>query len=287
MQSVEYITVTAKDGAQIPVITCNIEDSNKKGIVIVCHGFGEHSGAYIEHAGRLWEGRYACVILDQRGHGKPPQGVKKWHGIIPSYQSFIDDIDSVTEAVRKMAPDTPIAIYGHSMGGNIVVNALLRLPPGKASSYFCAILESPWLELYEPLSPMFVGVIRCLNRIMPNFRHYRKLKYDKLSTDTEKKQGYSKDPYYHGVISVRMIDGIMKGCSYALENAGRLPVKTYLAYAGNELVVSNDAILEFAAKAGDMVTIKQYESNHAIYNDVKREPYCRDLIAFLDSNVGG
>jgi len=285
MQNIEYIKVAAKDGAEIPVITFNIEDSSKKGIVIVCHGFGEHSGAYIEHAERLWQGGYASVILDQRGHGKPPEGVKKWHGLIPDYQCFIDDIVSVTETVKNLAPDTPIAIYGHSMGGNIVVNTLLRIPPEQAKTYFCAILESPWLELHEPLSPFMEGLLRLLNRLAPNFLHYRKLKHDDLSGDIEKKQGYSKDPYYHGFISMRMITGVMDGCAYALENADKLPVKTFLAYADKEVVVCTKAILDFADKAGDMVTVKEYSSHHAIYNDVSRELYCKDIVAFLDSNV--
>jgi len=237
MQSVQNIDVKAKDGAKIPVATCNLEDNAKKGIVIISHGFGEHSGAYIEHAGRLWQGGYACVILDQRGHGKPPEGSKGWHGRIPGYQSFIDDIVSVTEFVKEKAPGTPAAIYGHSMGGNIVANTLLRLPAEQAAGYFCAIMESPWFELHKPLSPFMSGLIKILHKIAPDFRHYRKLKHDDLSGDAEKKQGYSKDPYYHGFISMRMITGIQDGCTYAMENAARLPVKTYISYADDEVVV--------------------------------------------------
>jgi hypothetical protein len=84
---------------------------------------------------------------------------------------------------------------------------------------------------------------------------------------------------------MRLISGILDGCTYAMENAAKLPVKTYLAYADNELVVSKEAMLDFAAKAGDMVTVKEYASHHAIYNDVNREPYCRDLVEFMDANL--
>jgi len=290
MQNIQHIKVDAKDGAVIPLMLCNLEDSSKKGIVIVSHGFGEHCDAYAEHAERLWQGGYACAVPDQRGHGKPPVGAKKFHGLIPDYQCFVDDILTVTDVVKKMAPDVPIAIYGHSMGGNIVINTLLRLPSlpaGQAPHYACAMLESPWLELYEPLDPVTRCAIRIMNRIAPNFLHYRKLKHENISSDSEKNKGYSKDPYYHGIISMRMITGIADACAFAMENASRMPVKTYLAYAENELIVSNKAILEFAEKAGDMVTLKEYASNHAIYNDVQREPYCKDLIAFLDANIVG
>ena len=285
MQNIIYKKVDAKDGAKIPVITFNTEDDSKKGVIIVSHGFGEHSESYLEFAELMWKGNYASVIIDQRGHGKPPEGSKNWHGQIPDYQCFIDDILSVTEDVKKTIPNTPIALYGHSMGGNIIINTLLKIPPEQAKDYFCAILESPWLELTPPMKPstrFFVGI---LSKIMPRFRIHQKLKHEQISSDNEKNQYYIKDPYYHGFISARMINGIVNGCDYALYNAGKMPIKTYLAYAENEMIVSNKEMLEFAEKAGDIVTVKSYTSNHAIHNDVQQEPYCRDLYAFLDSNL--
>ena len=275
MQNIEYIKVTAKDGAAIPVVTCNIEDSSKKGIVIICHGFSEHSGSYLEHAERLWQGGYASVIFDQRGHGKPPEGAKRWHGQIPHYQCFLDDVASVTEVVKDKSPGTPIAIYGHSMGGNVVANTLLRLPPEKAKEYFCAILESPWFELYKPLNTIEKRLVRFLSKVAPRFRYHRKKKHE---DDLD-------DPYSHRYISMRMADGVMDGCIYALENANMLPIKTFISYADNELVVCRKTIKYFARKAGDMVTLKKYVSNHSIYSGVSAEEYCLDLIAFLDSNV--
>jgi len=52
MQTIEHIKIDARDGAKIPAVTCNINDSSKKAVVIICHGFGEHSGRYLEHAER-------------------------------------------------------------------------------------------------------------------------------------------------------------------------------------------------------------------------------------------
>ncbi|MCL2819562.1 MAG: lysophospholipase [Oscillospiraceae bacterium] len=285
MKNINYIKVNAKDGAVIPVVTFNIEDAEKKGVVIISHGFGEHADSYIEFAEFLWKGNYASVIIDQRGHGKPPEGAKRWHGQIQDYECFVDDIVSVTAEVKKMAPDTPIALYGHSMGGNIIANTLLKIPPEQVKEYSCAILESPWFELTPPLSPTTRSLVRFLSKVMPKFRIHRKLNHEKISSDEVKNKTYSADPYYHGFISVRMLDGIMNACDYALGNAEKLPVKTYLAYASNEVIVSNKEMIEFAEKAGDIVTLKKYESNHAIHNDINQVPYCEDIIAFLDANL--
>jgi len=282
----QKIDVPAKDGVSIPTIFYNVEESDKKAIVIISHGFGEHSASYIELAETLWKAGYASVIPDQRGHGTPPEGVKSWHGLIPNYQCFIDDIVSVTEAARQMAPDVPIVLFGHSMGGNIVTSAMLKLPPEQAKVYTCAVLESPWFGLSETPGKLLKLMVKIFNRIAPNITIVNKLKHEDISSNKERAAGYGKDPLYHGVISMRMINGIFDACKYAIENADQLPAPVYLAYADNEKIVSNKAIKEFAQKAGDTVELKEYKSNHAIHNDDNRESYCRDIIAFLETKIG-
>ena len=279
------IEITAKDGAVIPAIALNIDDSRKKAVIIICHGFGEHSGSYIELAEQFQKAGYASIIPDQRGHGKPPEGVKKWHGIIPDYQCFIDDILALTDHIGQITPDTPIALYGHSMGGNIVINTVLQSSLHQASPYLCAVLESPWLELYKPLGTPEKYVVNLLSRILPDLRQNRKLNHSDLSGDTERSEGYSKDPLYHGYISMRMASGIFSGCGYALENAQNFSIPAYLAYADNDVVVCNKAIHDFAEKAGDIITIKGYRSNHAVHNDENRESFITDVIAFLNSCI--
>jgi alpha-beta hydrolase superfamily lysophospholipase len=159
------------------------------------------------------------------------------------------------------------------------------LPPEQANTYYCSVVESPWLGLYDPINPAMRVLIKIMNVIYPNFRSSRDLNNEDLSSDKDRNEGYTEDPLYHGFISARMIHGIIEACSYALKNAAMLPVKTYLAYAKNERVVSNEAIFAFIEKAGSMLTAKEYDSNHAIHNDVNMIPYYRDVIAYLDSNL--
>jgi len=284
---VESISIKAKDGATIPAITIGMDRDDKKAIVIISHGFGEHAGSYTELAEEFLKAGYASIIPDQRGHGKAPDGVKKWFGIIPDYKCFLYDIESLTDYALQTAQGTPIILYGHSMGGNIIANTLLRLTSEQALAYTCAVLESPWLGLYDPPGPLSICMIKFLSHVMPNFIQEQKLNHGDLSSDTERSEGYSQDPLYHGSISMRMANGIFKGCAYALENAGRFPIPAYLAYANNDLIVSNKAIHEFAEKAGVIVTIKEYESNHAIHNDINRGPYINDMIAYIDSKLQG
>ena len=274
------ISIIAKDGAAIPAAIYNAEGKAVKGVVIVSYGFGEHTGKYLELAGRFGQAGYACILFDQRGHGTPPDNRKKWFGIIKSYQNFLDDIASVTDAARSLLPGVPIILYGHSMGGNIVVNHLLR----NSSGYTCAVLESPWLGLNNGPPPAVVSLVRFISRFAPDITITNKLTVSDLSSDPVSADGYTADRLYHNRISFRMFAGIADGCKYALSNASQLTIPVFLAYAANERIVSNKAIFQFAADAGDIVSVREYASCHAIHNDVKQEDYFRDMIAFLDAN---
>jgi len=274
------IDITAKDGAAIPAVVFNADSDTFKGVVIVSYGFGEHHEMYTELALCLGQGGYAVILYDLRGHGAPPDDRKNWFGVIKSYQSFLDDLASVTEAARQMAPGMPIVLYGHSMGGNIVLNLLLR----SSSEYACAVLESPWLGLSLKLSPLLLGMAKLMGAISANATTVNKLVVSDLSSDPARAEGYTTDPLYHNRISFRMFNGIINGCAFALENAAKLPVPVFMAYAKNERIVSNEAALRFAAKAGEKVTVMEYESCHAIHNDVKLEELFRDVIAFLDEH---
>jgi len=290
MQDFQNAKLKAKDGANINALSLGIDSGDKKGIVLVCHGFGEHAESYTVFMERLWQSGYASISFDQRGHGKPPEGIalNKWQGVIKNYRFFMEDISTLIEYLKKKAPDTPLIMYGHSMGGNIAANALLRLPPEQVSLFSCAVLESPWMELYKPISPTLRCVVKVLNIVAPNKIQKIKFNADEISSEREKQKVYTSDRYYHGSISVRMINEMVKACAYALKNADRLPVKTFLACADNELVLSNKAMSDFADKAnsiGDIVTVKTYKSNHAIHNDVSQEEYCNDIIEFIDSNI--
>ena len=273
------IDIIGKDGASIPAYVNDFDAASIKGVVIVSYGFGEHTGMYAELAERLIQAGYAAILFEQRGHGAPPEGCKKWYGIIPGYQSFLDDIESVTVAARQMAPDSPIALYGHSMGGNIVINTLLQQ---KDPVYTCVVLESPWLGLYKRPGAFLTGLVKLLNRVAPDFIIVNKLKASDLSGDPERAALYGPDRLYHNRISVRMYTGIEAGCFNAMANAALLPVPSFLAFATNDRIISNQAIFEFAADAGDMVTVKEYDSCHAIHKDMKREDFYRDMVGFLD-----
>lgn len=282
----QKVKVTAKDGAIINAVFHEVSNADKKGIVVICHGFGEHSGSYIQFAETLWEHGYASVMFDQRGHGEPPEGVKEHQhqGIIPSYRCFIDDVLCIKDSIRQSQPNVPLFLFGHSMGGNIAINTVLQRDSGTDKMFRSVALESPWLDLHKPLSPFLLCFARVLCAIAPKHVVSGGAYHKGISAQEGTGDEHQDDPLHHRNMSMRMLVGILASCKVALKRADTLKTPTFIAYADNETVVSNDAMIEFAKRAGIIVTLKEYNSDHTIHTGPSREQFIKDLVKFFDGH---
>ena len=275
------INQTAKDGMVIRAKFTKDETQSVKGVVIIVHGFGEHIGGYRELASVLAKVGYANIVFDQRGHGNLRVYGKqeKFQGIIPCYQTLLDDIEIMREEAQRLAPDVPISLYGHSMGGNIILNYLLKYGQSEFSS---VILESPWLGLYKELCPVLECVAKVLGAISPKIATYNKLDPEEITGDISKNDEYDKDPFYHNRISMRLFAGVKKGCTHALKNASKITIPIFMASGQHDKIVSNEAIAEYVKNSGGNVTAKEYDAYHAIRKGSTRDEFLNDMINYLD-----
>ena len=278
----KQVNISAIDGAEIFAELFALKQQPQKGAVIIVHGFGEHTGGYHETAEKFSQAGYASIVFNQRGHGMHAADKKsaKKQGIIPKYQAFLDDISSVAAYMKNEYPNLPVSLYGHSMGGNIVINYLFSNNTG---DYKCAVLESPWLGLYREKGFLVNWLAIFLGFISPNIAIINKLNIDDITSDIIKANIMKNDPLYHNRISMRLFASIVKRGKYAEKNGAKITIPLYLAYAKNERIVCNRAINKFAGGGGANIKKYEYESNHAIHNDKIRETFFNDVIKFLDN----
>ncbi|GAG77006.1 unnamed protein product [marine sediment metagenome] len=118
-------------------------ESQPQAVICLIHGMGEHSGRYAHVADRLTKAGYTIFTFDLRGHGKS-EGPR---GHTPSYEALMQDISSLLEVANKQFPQLSSFLYGHSLGGNLVLNYILRHQPQLEG----VIVSDPWLRLaFEP-----------------------------------------------------------------------------------------------------------------------------------------
>lgn len=107
-------------------------------VVQVLHGLSEHLGRYDRFAEACRARGFAVIGHDHRGHG--PHCARDCLGHFADRNGW-DKVVTDTLAVQRFAcrrwPDTPLVLFGHSMGSYIAQSAVAREPVG-----FSALLLS-------------------------------------------------------------------------------------------------------------------------------------------------
>lgn len=89
--------------------------------VLLClHGFLDHGRSFAPLA-RSLGGRYRVIAPDMRGHGE-----SGWVGA-GGYYHFYDYFDDVRRVLAARAPEGPLRILGHSMGGSVATGVAALL----------------------------------------------------------------------------------------------------------------------------------------------------------------
>ena len=253
-------------------------ENHPKAVICLVHGMGEHSGRYVHVADALTQVGYALFTFDLRGHGKS-SGLR---GHTPSYEALMQDISSLLEVANKQFPQLPSFIYGHSLGGNLVLNYILRRQPQLKG----VIVTGPLLRLaFEP--PAFkVTLGKVMNKIWPSFSQSSGLDTKALSHDSEVVHAYENDPLVHDHVSARMFIGIYQAGQWALEHASEFSLPLLLMHGGADKITSIKASSEFARKITKNCTLKIWDGlYHEIHNEPEKEEVFKFLIDWLDKKV--
>ena len=245
-------------------------DETPRAVVCLVHGLGEHSGRYA-HVGKAFvEAGFVLTGFDVRGHGK--SGGPRGH--TPSYDALMDDIDLFIHLVAGRYPGLPRFLYGHSLGGNFVINFALRCRPELVG----VIATGPWLKLaFQPASSK-VMLGKIMNNILPGFSQASGLDTRALSHDPEVVNAYENDPLVHDKISARLFLNVFESGLWALDHAAEIPLPLLLMHGGADRIISLEASRQFAASAGDKVTLRIWDG---LYHEIHNEPEQGEVLAVM------
>lgn len=244
--------------------------------VCLVHGLGEHSGRYDHLAQHLTQNRYAFQGFDLRGHGR--SGGKR--GDTPSYEALMADIDLALANAKSHWPGLPVFLYGHSLGGNLVLNYALRRKPELAG----VISTSPWLELAVKVPAWKLAGGRLLNRLWPSLTLSNGLNTQDLSQDAEVVRRYEQDPLVHDQISARLTFALIEAAEWALEHAAELELPLLLMHGSADRITSAAGSARFARAAGDKVDYKVWQGGyHEVHNDPLQPQFFAYLLEWMEA----
>lgn len=241
-----------------------------KAVILYVHGLGSHGGRLDHWAKRFNEKQVAFVACDQRGHGLA-DGKR---GGTKHIRQLIGDVQTMSGEVHERFPGIPLILYGHSLGGNIALNHAIgtdEKPDG-------LIITSPWLRLVHPPSKALRIVAGILNKTAPGFTLSNGLNADDISSDITEANKYRDDPLVHDKISIGLFFSVEQSGTQALDNAAGISCPLLLMHGTGDRITSHEASSEFAANAGNNVTLKLWEGAR---HELHHEPVREEVFAFI------
>lgn len=252
-------------------------DENPRGALVLVHGLGEHTGRYGYVAQRLTQAGYALCGMDLRGHGKSG-GIR---GHSPSLEAMLDDIELLLRYVQHQYSCKSIFLYGHSMGGCLVINEALRRHPMVQG----VIATSPGLETAQPVSSFTLFLGKILYKVYPTMQLSNGLDLTGLSRDPAVITAYQQDPLVHGKITARYALDFIAAGQYALEHASEFPLPILVEQGSEDRLVSPQATARFAEKAPHC-TFKMWEGfYHETHNEPEKDTVINFMINWLNEHL--
>lgn len=246
-----------------------------KAIIILLHGMGEHSNRYVDFViPKLLDNNFSVITYDQFGHGKTMG--KRGHN--PGFEEVLDCIDLISDKSITIFDDIPLFLYGHSMGGNVVINYALR----REHKIKGVIASSPMLRLAfkAPKWKLFLGKI--IQKIAPSMTMPSGLDPTAISRDSEEVKKYMEDPLIHNKISPNYSLTFFKTGEWAIKNAHKLKTPMLVIHGTGDQITDHRASEEFLNNSSKIAVLKLLENGyHELHNDLEKEKFMETITNWI------
>ncbi|MFA6311733.1 MAG: lysophospholipase [Sterolibacterium sp.] len=281
MQTAASDPPTVKTAAGLALHTRLWPAAEPRAMVVLTHGFGEHCGRYGGLARELNAAGYSLFAYDLRGHGLS-EGAR---GFVSCYEDLLDDLAQVIAAAqREQSPFAlPLFLFGHSMGGNIVLNYALRRPAGIRS----ILVSGPWLRLSSQPPAWKLALGKLTAALLPKMALPAAVDPGVLSHDPQQVRAYADDPLVHGTMTARLFAEVAAAGEWALAHAAGLSLPALLMHGGGDRLIDSRATEEFHRRAGgDDKRLRIYAGQyHEILNESDPGPVLQDIVEWIGRRI--
>ncbi|MDR1171759.1 MAG: lysophospholipase [Bacteroidales bacterium] len=248
-------------------------------LIIMVHGIGEHSDCYDKWAERFALQSVGFLAFDLRGHGHSP-GIRGHASI----NVIKDDLRAIIKSMHKKFPGIPIVLFGHSMGGHIVLSYAID----KNVKVQGIIASSPWLKLVDPPSPLLIRIAEWASHIVPWLTVCTGIKSGQLSRNGVGTKSTETDPLLHKKISIKFFTDLWMNSETILRNKHRFNIPLLLMHGTADPLTSYQASKSFVQNAGEYTTFKQWRSmRHDLLNDTGNEVVFQYVMKWLSKKIIG
>jgi alpha-beta hydrolase superfamily lysophospholipase len=245
----------------------------------IVHGLGEHGGRYDTVAEALTGAGIDTWSYDHRGNGGsggPRVYVERW-------AILHDDLEARLRALREAAPDRPLILYGHSLGGLVACGYVLsgqdRLLPD------ALVLSAPGLD--ADLPGWKKALAGALTGIVPKLRIANGLPEGGLSRDPAVGAKANADPLCCSQSTVRWGAEAFKEqdrLRALLPGLASMPVPTYVFHGAADPIVPVSVSAVFEGKGN--VTRRVHDGlRHEQHHEPEHEVVLAAVVTWLEATL--
>lgn len=243
------------------------EGETARHLVLLAHGYGEHSGRYGHLASALVDRGASVWSPDHLGHGLSGGD----RAVIVDFEETVDDLHRVAIMALGARPGLSVVLIGHSMGGLIATRYAQRYSGELAG----LVLSGPLIGRHE-FAELLLGLPE-----LPDIP----LDPGTLSRDPSVGEAYAADPLvYHGPFRRPMLEA-MRSALAAVEAGPRFgDLPTLYLHGGEDPLVPIAATRPTVERLrGADFTERVYAgAKHEIFNETNRQEVIDEVVAFVD-----
>ncbi len=250
-----------------------------KAALIIVHGLGEHSGRYMNLVNKIVPDGVTVYAFDHRGHGRSAQ---KMVAHVNKWSEYRQDVHAFVQMVAEKEADSPLFLMGHSMGGLIVANYLLR----HTDKVRGAIISAPPLGEID-VSPVLRGVGKIMSTLKPDFAIDSGLDATGISRDTAVVAAYENDPLVHGKVSARWSTEFFKAIEWTRARAADFTLPVLMIHGEADPLVPIAGSRAFFAQISqeDKTYIAYPDGYHESLNDLHHAQAAADISNWIEARI--
>lgn len=260
------------DGLKLHGYRWSVE--NPVAVMSLVHGLAEHCGRYEELAQHLNRNGIDVVGVDLRGHGKTegPRGVSR------QFSDIVGDVSTLVEETKTQYPGLPRFLFGHSLGGGLVLQRGMTTVDDPLSGY---LVSAPLILPRKPVSRITRGLVKFLRKVSPTGTLPIPVSGKKISTIPEEQDRYDSDPLRHRRMGIGLaVDMIENGEGlFASASQWKKPLRMW--HSKSDRITSFDASEHFASHAKNCEFTAFDEVLHETHHDRSRDDVYALIVEFI------
>jgi alpha-beta hydrolase superfamily lysophospholipase len=244
------------------------EIDNPKANLMLIHGAGEHIGRY-DHWAKLFNDQQINVYgVDHYGHGNSPGA----RGHLQNYELYLNEIKALKKMLDEQTDKLPLLLYGHSLGGNIVLHWIIE----HVKSVDYVIVSAPWIKLKLVPPPWKISLMRWLSGILPALSQSNELDPNWLSRDKLIVERYINDPLVHNKITLSAANILFQRAEILDFYNKHISDKILIIHGLDDEITDASASKAFALRTGI-----DYYGVEGLYHELHNEPEQIEIFNYI------